>query len=171
MVRSSSIRSLVPLKDRVAACLRAGAEATGCEVELRWKDVVYADMLDNEVMVDHYRANSEALGRPAVEPDPNRVVVGSTDMGNVSYVVPSIHPMVQAAPPGTPIHTPEFARHAAGEIGDDAVLHGATALAWTVADLWLGDGVLEAAKAEFAATIERAGPEAQRSAIEGLVGA
>jgi amidohydrolase len=168
MVRSSSIRTLAPLKDRVAACLRAGAEATGCEVELRWKDVVYADMLDNRVMVDCYRANSDALGRPAVEPDPSRVVVGSTDMGNVSYLVPSIHPMVQAAPPGTPIHTPEFAAQAAAAIGDEAVLHGATALAWTVADLWLGDGVLGAAQAEFAATMELVGPDARRSAMQGF---
>src|SRR5689334_14120524 len=67
MVRSSSIRTLGPLKDRVAACLQAGADAAGCELELRWKDVVYADMLDNEVMVELYRANSGALGRPAGE--------------------------------------------------------------------------------------------------------
>jgi amidohydrolase len=171
MVRSSSIRTLVPLKDRVGACLRAGAEAAGCEVDLLWKEVVYADMLDNEVMVGLYRDNSAQLGRPAAEPDPGLRVVGSTDMGNVSYVVPSIHPMVQAAPSGTPIHTPDFARHAAAPLGDEAVVHGATALAWTVADLWLGDGVLDAVKAEFAATMERVGPDARRSAIEGLVGA
>ncbi len=169
MVRSSSIRALVPLKDRVAACLTAAATAAGCEVELQWKDVVYADMLDNEVMVDLYRTNSTQLGRAPIEPDPRHVVVGSTDMGNVSYVVPSIHPMVQSAPPGTPIHTPEFATHAGSGLGDDAVVHGATAMAWTVADLWLGDGILDAVKAEFAATIERVGADAQRSAIRGLV--
>jgi amidohydrolase len=167
MVRSSSISSLQPLKQRVAACLEAGATAAGCKVELHWKDVTYADMLDNEVMVGLYAANSDALGRPVAEPDPNRVVVGSTDMGNVSYVVPSIHPMVQAAPAGTPIHTPEFATHAGAQIGDDAVVHGALSMAWTIADLWLGEGVLDAVRAEFAVTIERVGPEAQRSAIRG----
>ena len=169
MVRASSIRALGPLKDRVGACLEAGAAAAGCEVDLQWKDVVYADMLDNELMVDLYRANSTQLGRTPIEPDPRYVVVGSTDMGNVSYVVPSIHPMIQAAPPGTPIHTPEFATHAGSGLGDDAVVHGATAMAWTVADLWLGDGILDAVKAEFAATIERVGADAQRSAIRGLV--
>jgi amidohydrolase len=167
MVRSSSIRSLGPLKERVAACLRAGAMAAGCEVELAWKPIVYADMLDNEVMVGFYRANSEALGRPVVEPDPKMVVVGSTDMGNVSYVVPSIHPMIQAAPHGVPIHTPEFAGHAASPTGDHAVVHGALAMAWTVADLWLADGALDAVRAEFEATMAQVGPEARRSAIEG----
>jgi amidohydrolase len=165
MVRSGSIRTLEPLKARVAACLQAGAAAAGCEVELRWKEVVYADMLDNRVMVDCYAANSEALGRPLIEPDPRQAVVGSTDMGNVSYLVPAIHPMVQVAPPGVPIHTPEFATYAAGEQGDRAVVHGALSLAWTIADLWLGEGVLDAVRAEFDATLERVGPEAQRSAI------
>jgi amidohydrolase len=167
MVRSGSIRTLDPLKARVAACLEAGAAAAGCEVELRWKAVVYADMLDNEVLVGLYAANSAALGRPLAEPDPKQAVVGSTDMGNISYVLPSIHPMIQAAPGGVPIHTPEFAGHARSETGDRAVLDGATALAWTVADLWLQEGVLAAAQDEFTATIAAVGPDAQRSAIRG----
>jgi amidohydrolase len=167
MVRSGSIRSLAPLKDRVEACLRAGASAAGCEVEITWKEVVYADMLDNQVLVDRYAANAAALGRPLLSPDPRQAVVGSTDMGNISYVVPSIHPMIQAAPNGVPIHTPDFAVHARSEVGDRAVVDGAIAMAWTVADLWLGDGVLAAAQAEFEATIERVGPEARRSAIGG----
>ena len=171
MVRSGSIRTLGPLKERVAACLEAGATAAGCEVEIRWKPVVYADMLDNEVLVSLYAANSEALGRPVAEPDHRLAVVGSTDMGNVSYVVPSIHPMIQAAPTGIPIHTPEFATHAASPQGDRAVVDGALALAWTVADLWLQEGVLDAVKAEFDATMASVGPEARRSAIEGGVGA
>jgi amidohydrolase len=171
MVRSPTIRMLGPLRDRVAACLEAGATAAGCEVALEWKRVVYADMVDNEVMVGRYAANSEALGRPVAEPDPKMAVVGSTDMGNVSYVVPSIHPMIQAAPHGVPIHTPEFAGFAASPQGDDAVVHGAVAMAWTVADLWLEDGVLDAARAEFEAAMAEAGDEARRSAIEGGAGA
>lgn len=171
MVRSASIRTLRPLKERVEACLRAGAAASGCEVEITWKPVVYADMLDNTVMIDSYAANAAALGRTMATPDPKLSVVGSTDMGNVSYVVPSIHPMIQAAPSGVPIHTPEFAMHAASDLGDRAVLDGATALAWTVADLWLADGMLDAVRAEFSATIKQVGPEARRSAIGGGDGA
>lgn len=167
MVRSPTIGSLTPLKERVEACLRAGAAAAGCEIDLAWKAVVYADMLDNDTIVDAYAANAAVLGR-IVEPSaPGAAVTGSTDMGNVSYVVPSIHPMIQAAPAGTAIHTTDFASAACGPQGDQAVLDGATVLAWTVADLWLGEGVLAAAQAEFAATIARVGPDAQRSAIDG----
>jgi amidohydrolase len=167
MVRSDSISTLGPLKTRVEAALRAGAAATGCEVDIEWKDVVYADMLDNEALVAGYTANLAALGRQATEPTPERVVVGSTDMGNVSYAVPAIHPMIQAADDGVPIHTPEFATAAAGPQGDRAVLDGALAMAWTIADLWAAEGLLDTVRAEFAATIERVGVEAQRSATAG----
>ncbi len=165
MVRSPSIRSLAPLRERVEAALQAGAMASGCELSIAWKPVVYADMLDNEVMIGLYKANAEGLGRTVLEPDPKLAVVGSTDMGNVSYVVPSIHPMIAAAPAGTPIHTPEFARHACEASGDHAVVDGAVAMAWTVADLWLGDGVLAAVRQEFAATMASVGSDARRSAI------
>lgn len=167
MVRSPTISSLAPLKGRVEACLRAGAAAAGCEVDIAWKPVVYADMLDNEAVLAAYAANAAALGRTVAEPGPGLGVTGSTDMGNVSYVVPSIHPMMRAAPAGTAIHTTDFLAAACGPDGDRAVLDGAIALAWTVADLWLGDGVLAAAKAEFDATIARVGLDAQRSAIDG----
>ena len=170
-MRSSSIATLAPLKERVAACLEAGATAAGCEVDIVWKSVAYADMLDNEAMVSLYAANAEALGRPVVEPQGDAAVVGSTDMGNVSYLVPSIHPMIAAAPSGLPIHTPEFAAHARAASGDRAVVDGAVALAWTVADLWLGDGALEAVRAEFAATMDRVGRDAGRSAIAVVGGA
>ncbi len=171
MVRSRSITTLAPLKARVAACLQAGATAAGCELEIAWKGVVYADMLDNQAMTHLYAANAAALGRTVTVPAGERAVVGSTDMGNVSYLVPSIHPMIAAAPPGVPIHTPEFAGHARSPQGDQAVVDGAIALAWTVADLWLGEGVLAAVQDEFAATADRVGEEARRSAIAEVGGA
>jgi hypothetical protein len=70
-------------------------------------------------------------------------------MGNVSYVVPSIHPMIQVAPPGVPIHTPAFAGFAGGPEGDRAVIDGAKALAWTVADLWSDGRLVDLARSEW----------------------
>jgi len=167
MVRSDTISTLALLKPRVEAALRAGAAATGCEVVVEWKDVTYADMLDNETLVACYAGNARALGRSPQEPVAGCCVVGSTDMGNVSYAVPSIHPMIQAAPDGVPIHTTEFERAAAGPDGDRAVVDGAVALAWTIADLWAAEGVLDAVRTEFARTLERVGPDARRSATTG----
>jgi len=153
MVRSPTLAGLDRLKERFVACLEAGAEAAGCEIDIGWRDVVYADMVDNQAIVERYRANAEALGRILRAPSANRRVVGSTDMGNVSYEVPAIHPMIQVAPPGVSIHTPAFAGFAGGPEGDQAVIDGAKALAFTVADLWLDDGLVDLARAEWEAAV------------------
>lgn len=152
-VRSPSIDGLARLKERVIACLTAGADASGCTVTIEWVDPPYSDMMDSHAIIDAYAANAATLGRTVEDPALTAPVVGSTDMGNVSYEVPSIHPMIRAAAPGTAIHTEDFAEFAAGPLGDAAVIDGAKLLAWTVADLWLDSGLLAAAKAEFAAGV------------------
>lgn len=147
-VRSPTVASLDALKQRFVACMEAGAAAAGCEVELDWIEPPYADMVDNDALIDCYAANAAALGREVLDPAQVGGVVGSTDMGDVSYEVPSIHPMIQAADPGTAIHTEAFAGFAAGDQGDQAVLDGAKAMAWTIADVWLRPEVLDAAVEE-----------------------
>jgi amidohydrolase len=150
-VRSDSIGALQPLKARVLACLEAGAAAAGCTCRYEWEDHPYADMLDCSPILDAYCANSARLGRDVREPEAGHRVVGSTDMGNVSYLVPSIHPMIRVATNGVPIHTPEFATFAATEAADRAVIDGAKAMAMTVVDLWADRTLLDAARAEHAA--------------------
>jgi amidohydrolase len=154
IVRSTTVAGLDDLKARVLACLQAGADAAGCEMHVDWQDPVYADMIDNAAIVERYRANAGALGRIVRAPSATARVIGSTDMGNVSYAVPSIHPMIQVAPPGVPIHTPAFAGFAAGPEGDRAVIDGAKALAWTVADLWLDAGLRDRARTEWSEQVE-----------------
>jgi amidohydrolase len=158
MVRSPTLAKLDRLKERFTACLQGGADAAGCMMEIEWLDPAYADMIDNDAIVGRYRANAGALGRTVGEPSRDGRVVGSTDMGNISYAVPSIHPMIQVAPSGVPIHTPAFAGFAGGAEGDRAVIDGAKALAWTVADLWLDDELLPSARAEWEASLARRRP-------------
>ena len=148
-VRSSQLRRLEPLKARVLACLQAGADAAGCEMTAAWQDPAYADMVDNPVMIDLFSANSASLGRNLADPAQVPGVVGSTDMGNVSYQVPSIHPMIAVSPPHVAIRTPGLAEHARGEAGDKGVLDGAKAMAMTAADLWLDAESLALAQAAF----------------------
>jgi len=151
MVRSPTIESLQPLKQRVLACLEASAAATGCSCAVTWDGHPYADMVDNAPMVGAYVANAARLGREVADPAHlGRRVVGSTDMGNVSYLVPSIHPMIKVAGDGVPIHTVEFAEWARGEAGDRAVLDGAKAMAMTVVDLWSSAGLREQVARAFA---------------------
>ena len=150
-VRSDTIATLQPLKQRVLDALHGGAGATGCTMHHHWNDVTYADLRDSSVLAAAYAANAAGLGRTVQHPDAiGHHVVGSTDMGNVSYLAPSIHPMIKVAADGAPIHTADFAAYARGATGDDAVLDGAKLLAMTAIDVWCDAAVRDAAAVEFA---------------------
>lgn len=148
-VRAGTLERLERLCARVLDCLQAGATAAGVEATFVWRDPSYADIRDNEPLLDLYADNSAAIGRPLLDPRDLVGVVGSTDMGNVSYVVPSIHPMIKAAPANVSIHSPDFTAHAGGSEGDRAVVDGAKAMALTVADLWLRPEALDAVRRAF----------------------
>ncbi|MCC5951268.1 MAG: M20 family metallopeptidase [Acidimicrobiia bacterium] len=148
-VRAADLAALEELKPRVIACLEAGATAAGCGLEIEWIDPAYADMRDNRPLLDLYAANSARIGRTVADPTAHTAVVGSTDMGNVSYAVPSIHPMIAVAPPGTAIHTEAFAEHTRGPAADAAVLDGAKAMAMTIADLWCDPDARAAVRGAF----------------------
>ena len=148
-VRSATSDSLGPLKERVMACLEAGAAAAGCTMEVEPTCPEYSDLRTNRPLLELYRSNSEHLGRPVPDPTAATRVVASTDMGNVSYLVPSVHPMVRVAPADVALHTSEFARWAVSDEGDRAVLDGAKAMAMTVADLWLRGDLRQKVRAAF----------------------
>jgi amidohydrolase len=149
-VRSATLESLESLKARVLACLEAGSAAAGCTMTYEWDDHPYADVRDNAPLQQAFAVNATRVGRTMAWPDASRAVVGSTDMGNVSYAVPSIHPMLQVAPGGIPIHSAEFTAYAGGEEGDRAVLDGAKTMAMTVVDVWTDADLMAAAREEFA---------------------
>ncbi|MEI9888595.1 MAG: M20 family metallopeptidase [Rhizomicrobium sp.] len=154
-VRAVDAHELAPLKARVQKCFEAGALATGCRLEVLWGDTDYLDMKTNWPMAGMYEANALKLGREFFDvKNLPPGYAGSTDMGNVSHRVPSIHPMLGIAPPGVVIHNPEFTRHAASDRGDTAALDGAKAMAMTALDLMADAAQFAAAKADFAATLE-----------------
>lgn len=152
-VRSTDRAGLAALRRRVEACLVAGAEAAACEVAFDWYEPAYDELVGLESFDDLYAANAARVGRTVLRPGADGVpsVLGSTDMGNVSQVVPSIHPMIAVSPPDVAIHTEAFVGYAGGPEGDAAVLDGAKALACTVADLWLDPDALTRIREEFAA--------------------
>jgi amidohydrolase len=149
-VRSDTFATLQPLKERVLRALQAGADATGCTCQHAWDDHPYSELVDNAPLADAYTANAARVGRTVTEPDHEHRVVGSTDMGNVSFLVPAIHPMIKVAPTGVPIHSAEFAEHTRGPAAARAVLDGAKAMAMTVIDLWTDPALLPAARGVFA---------------------
>ncbi len=134
-VRASNEDDLLLLKPRVQACFKAGATASGSTVEVNWAGVDYLDLNTNWPLAASFQTNAEALGREfyPLEKLPSGYA-GSTDMGNVSYRVPSIHPMLASAPRDVVIHHPDFEKWAGSETGDSAALDGAKALAMTAID-------------------------------------
>ena len=151
-VRSDNVTSLSALKPRVLASLESGALACGCSVSHEWIGTAYADMVTNDTMGTMYAHNALTLGRTVTDPrHGGRRVVGSTDMGNVSHLVPSIHPMIASAPAGISIHTKQFAQFARSPMADQAVLDGAKAMAMTAIDFWTSSERQQAVAAEFRA--------------------
>lgn len=151
-VRSDTLANLEPLRQRVLEALLSGAAATGCSAEHEWDDLPYTNLVSNGILESAYVANAARVGRDVRPPDDDRGrIVGSTDMGNVSHVAPTIHPMIAIAPPGTAIHTEAFAACAASPEADRAVVDGAKALAMTAVDLWMVPGLLERVREEFRA--------------------
>ena len=100
--------------------------ATGTELEIVGGDKPYADMRFDHEISEIYKRNVEALGRefPPLSPMMARLAA-STDMGNVSQVIPSIHPMIGINSLPAANHQPEFTAHCITETADKAVLDGA----------------------------------------------
>ena len=137
-VRAADEKELAQLKPRVQSCFEAGAKGSGCEVEINWANVDYLDLNTNWPLAELFQEHAESLGREFIPyEEAVKFGAGSTDMGNVSHRLPSIHPMLAVAPPNVVIHNPEFAKWAASEKGDAAVIDGAKALALTAADFLL----------------------------------
>lgn len=136
MVRAESLADLDWIRERVYKCFEAGALATGASLEIQPTSPDYAEMKHDPEIADLYRRNAEALGRTFPDLGPLRSrVAASTDMGNVSLQIPSIHPMVGIDSLPAVNHQPEFTAHCITEVADKAVLDGATAMAWTAIDL------------------------------------
>lgn len=146
--RSSTMDRLEVLKIRLVETLNGGAKSAGCEIQIEWINEPYAEVLDNTPILDAYMKNSELIGRVVKAPIGDGVV-GSTDLGNVSHVVPSIHPMVKVAPEGTAIHTIDFEKCAKSEEADKGLLDSAKAMAMTVIDCWHDPSLLKQAKEFF----------------------
>jgi amidohydrolase len=147
LIRALDYDYLAELKDKVLNCFTGASIASGARLEYRWRDRTYAPMKSNMTLAGLFKQNLESLGRQVETCDP-QFGLGSTDMGNVSQVVPSIHPTIAIAPREVLIHTPEFAAAAASQAGQQGLIDAANAMAMTVADI-LQLGTIDKIKQEF----------------------
>lgn len=132
MVRSRTLEEANALFERVQRCFEAGALATGTTLKLE-STIPYADLRQDPGMIAHYRRNAATLNRVSVSSEVAGIL-GSTDIGNVSQVIPCIQPMIGLYCLPAVNHQPEFAAACASEAGDRAVIDGALLVAWALID-------------------------------------
>jgi metal-dependent amidase/aminoacylase/carboxypeptidase family protein len=149
-VRARALPELDRVKAIVERCARGAALACGVEVTIEAREG-YRDLANNLTMAQRFGAHLSSLGRrPEMHDD--SVGAGSTDMGDVSHAVPSIHPWLAICDKGeTTCHQHAFAACAGGERGAAAMLDAAKAMALTAADVLTDASLRDAVRREFEA--------------------
>ncbi|MET4540129.1 amidohydrolase [Arthrobacter bambusae] len=134
-VRAESLALLGELEERVQRCFEAGALASGCELSVTPESEPYSEFSTDQRALELYMHHAQSLGRdfnaPPEQATMNRA---STDMGNVSQLVPAIHPYIGLGCFPAANHQPEFAAHCVGDAANLAIHDGAAALALTALD-------------------------------------
>ena len=148
-VRAPRIDTMWDLYARVVACAEGAAKAAGAGLKVtRHDDAIYEPMKRNQTLLDLFAANMAVVGLTEGEPIPDRL--GSSDIGNVSQIIPAIQPMIGIAPSGTAIHTRDFADAAVTPLARAGMLAAAKTMAMTTVDLLADPARVQAAKQEFA---------------------
>lgn len=148
LLRAPNVTELERVAKIVERCARGAALAAGAEVDINMRNG-YKNMRNNLPLARRFGAALEALGRKPRESDAS-VGAGSTDMGDVSHAVPSIHPYLAICDEGeTLCHEHAFAQCAKSPRGFETMSVAAKALARTAADALEDPSLLSAARAEF----------------------
>jgi amidohydrolase len=147
-VRALDLPHLEELCRRVAGCFEAAAQATGCQVKVQSGGKDYHPYKPVYTLAQLFQRNLESLGEP-VDQGPVDRELGSTDVGNVSQVVPTIQPMIQISPREVTCHMAAFAEAAISDAGHRGMLLAAKAMAMTAVDLLADPDALPRVAAEF----------------------
>jgi len=146
-VRAKDLNELYSVKEKVLNCARGAALATGCELTIEEGADMNAPLKLNKALADIYRRQMEFLGLK--EDDfPMDKNAGSSDIGNVSQVLPTIHPHILLRR-GINIHTREFADATITEDGKNAIMEGAKTLALTALELIMDKEAMKMVKRDF----------------------
>ncbi|WP_295034652.1 M20 family metallopeptidase [uncultured Microbacterium sp.] len=139
-VRANSLAELEVLEARVNRCFEAGALASGATLRITPESKPYAEFRTDERALAAYRRNALARGRVFADPEvAGRMNRASTDMGNVSQLVPAIHPYIGVGSLPYGNHQKEFAAACVGPVAEQALRDAAVLMAWTVIDVFAPD--------------------------------
>ena len=144
MVRSPENTYLADLRRRVVACFEGAALATGCELKTEWSEVCEV-VNTNRPLAEAFAENAKALGR-TMHPRRPSDTHGSTDMGNVSTLVPGIHPFLSITEGPVPGHSIAFTEAAKTQRALETMRLAAKALAMTALDAFADSSLVKRAK-------------------------
>jgi amidohydrolase len=147
MLRATDQAAYDEMRTRFTAMAEAAAAATGTSVAITYSGLA-TTMRNNAVLAERFRANMAPYGIVDMGDDPN---AGSTDMGNVSWLCPTIHPELAICDEGVAGHSIAFRDAAATPRADETTVLAATLVAQTALDLYLDPALVAAAWAEFRA--------------------
>jgi amidohydrolase len=148
IVRAENDKNLDELEKKVIGCFQGASQATGARLQYKWDAVRYASMKNNLALGRLFQQNMKAVGR-SIPMGEDGKLGGSTDVGNVSQLVPAIHPTVSISEDPISIHTLEFAKAAATEDALRVMLDAAKAMAMTAIDLLADPAALKKVQTEF----------------------
>ncbi len=152
-VRAADTAYCTEVLEKVRACAEGAALATGARLEFKEYAPFYEAMNPNPVLAELVEANMKALGLTVTQPEPDDRM-GSSDMGNVSQVVPALHPYIAIAPDDVGGHTVEFREAAASPDGHKGLILAAKVMAMTAVDLLAEPENVRRAKEAFARSKE-----------------
>lgn len=146
-IRSAERKYLSTVKEKVLDCARGAARMTGASLEVSNFENSYDNMKTNRVLSEVFNTNLRELGETEINPP--GAGIGSIDMGNVSQVVPSIHPWVGIGNAGLVLHTREFAESTVTKKGRALLYKGACAMAATALEVMQSKALQEKIRKEF----------------------
>lgn len=146
-IRAATRKRCVEITEKVRNIAKGAALATGTTVKINQFqneiDELLVTKTFNEVVAEELENLGEDVNRK------ERLGIGSTDAGNVSQVVPTVHPYIKIGPDNLVAHTNEFREAARSELGDKALVTSAKALAYVAYRLITEEGTLDQIKEEF----------------------
>ncbi|KAJ5674311.1 uncharacterized protein N7477_004245 [Penicillium maclennaniae] len=153
-VRSPSLKGLKLLVAKVRNCIEAGALATGCQVAIQ-EEELYTDVRLNDTLCERYQVHMGGYGRKVLKRH-DKVLTASSDIGNVSYVTPTLHTMFGIpTPDNTFPHHPNFAASAGTDEAHIEAVTVGKSLALTGWDMITNDGLYEMAHRQWQEEIAR----------------
>lgn len=147
MVRAAKKRELLSMGSQIKTAADLAAKLTGAELELS-ESPLFAERYPNLVIGELFKSNMEMLGEKMNYPDPG-ARVGSSDIGNVSMIIPAVHEYLSICGPSVCGHTDEFREASRSPRADEVVLLAAQGLAMTGFDLLVDEAKRTCVRREF----------------------